>query len=232
MKNRKLSLAFKDKLTKKENLKSCFEFELPEDYITQDHDLYFFLSAYSGPTIAQGHVIHNVRFWDTNHVHDDQDQDTADDRREFHANPHDVVRERVMKSEQQYTSEAYNQQVILHNRMYSKLVSEFIANSEMILKLLESMPQHDVIRSIQQEANQISSRFSLMEEQFTTYDRQVTEYKDYIKKILVERATKRGEGNTNNPANKEQKEIMDSLGSIQTVISQYQTLMSNNHLIE
>jgi hypothetical protein len=34
VKNRKFVLAFKDKLTKKENLKSCFEFELPEDYFT------------------------------------------------------------------------------------------------------------------------------------------------------------------------------------------------------
>jgi hypothetical protein len=102
--------------------------------------MYFFLSAFSGSNIAQEHVIHNIRFWDTNHIHDSDDQDTADDQREFHAKPHDIVRERVMKSEQQYTSEAYNQQVILHNKLYSELVSEFIANSEMILKLLESMP--------------------------------------------------------------------------------------------
>lgn len=169
VKDRKFSLGFKDKLTKKENLKHCFEFELPEDYFTEDHDLYFFLSAFSGVSIPQEHVIHNIRFWDTNHVHDSEGQDTTDDKRDFNAKPHDVMRERVMKSEQQYTTEAYNQQVIKHNKLYSKLVSEFIANSEMILKLLDSMPNHDVIRNIQQEANQISSRFSLMEEQFVNY---------------------------------------------------------------
>lgn len=79
------------------------------------------------------HLIHNIRFYDTNHLHDEVDQDTADMKREFHGKNNDLIRERIMKNDNQFTVEAYNQQLIRHNKVYSKMASEFIANSEMII---------------------------------------------------------------------------------------------------
>jgi hypothetical protein len=110
-----------------------------------------------------------VRFYDTNHLHDSEDQDTADLKRDFHGKTHDMIRERVMKNDQQFTVEAYNQQLIRHNKVYSKMASEFIANSEMMIQVFEKMPRHEIISEITKEISQIRSRFSLMEEQFGTY---------------------------------------------------------------
>ena len=166
-----LSLRFKDKKTGKENVKSCFEFQIPEDYFTEDHDAYIFFSGASGKSIPMEHAIHHVRFYDTNHIHDNQDQDTTDEKRDFHGNSRDMIRQKVMSSEQQYTVEAYNQQLIRHNKLYSKLVSEIIANSEMVILKLEELPQHEVVETISKDAEQISSRFSLLLDQFNGYEK-------------------------------------------------------------
>jgi hypothetical protein len=48
VKNGKVILRFKDKMTGRENAKSCFEIKLPEHYFSEDHDIYLFLSADSG----------------------------------------------------------------------------------------------------------------------------------------------------------------------------------------
>lgn len=99
-------------MTKKENSKHCLEVQLPEDYFTQDHDTYLFFSAYSGSHESNGipneHIIHNVKFYDTLHLHDKEGQDTADEKREFHGRKEDMIRERVVKSDATYTVEAYN----------------------------------------------------------------------------------------------------------------------------
>lgn len=48
VKNNLLTLSFKDKSTGKEDLKPCFEFKVPQDYFSEDHDMYIFFSANSG----------------------------------------------------------------------------------------------------------------------------------------------------------------------------------------
>lgn len=52
VKNKKVWLAFKDKKSGRENLKHCFDLTLPDDYFTEDHDSYIFLSAFSGEQLA------------------------------------------------------------------------------------------------------------------------------------------------------------------------------------
>ena len=48
-KQAKISLAFKDKSTGKENMKYCLEVTLPEHYFSEDHDIYMFMAANAGP---------------------------------------------------------------------------------------------------------------------------------------------------------------------------------------
>jgi hypothetical protein len=91
-KDGKFDVFFKDKKTGKESLKPCLSIKFPEHYFSEDHDIYMFIAADSGPQIPQSHVIHNIKFWDTNHLHDTEDQDSAEEKREFHAKPKDVMR--------------------------------------------------------------------------------------------------------------------------------------------
>lgn len=53
-------------------------------------------------------LVHNVKFYDTNHLHDSLGQDSADEKREFHGKGKDVLRQKIMSSDTQYTQEAYN----------------------------------------------------------------------------------------------------------------------------
>jgi len=86
-----------------------------------------------------------VRFYDLNHIHDSEEQDTADDKREFHGKAKDVLRQKIVTSDSKYTSDSYNRQLIYHNKLYSKVVSEFITNSEMIIQHLHNLPHHEVV---------------------------------------------------------------------------------------
>jgi len=57
------------------------------------------MAANSGQQIPNSHVIHNVRFYDTNHLHDSEEQDTAEEKREFHGKPKDVMRQKILSSD-------------------------------------------------------------------------------------------------------------------------------------
>ena len=87
-----LSLSFKDKKTGKEDLKPCFKQYIPPFYFTVDHDSYIFFAANTGQNIPNQHLIHNVRFYDVNHLHDSEGQDNQDEKREFHGKAKDVMR--------------------------------------------------------------------------------------------------------------------------------------------
>ena len=76
---------------------------LPEHYFSEDHDIYLFLSADSGQQLPMAHHIHNIRFWDINHLHDSEGQDGADEKREFHAKAKDVLRQKIVSSQAVYT---------------------------------------------------------------------------------------------------------------------------------
>jgi hypothetical protein len=43
--------------------------------------------------------------------------------------------------------------------MYSKLVAEFIANSETIVNHLHNLPHHEVVKNLTISAEKIASRF-------------------------------------------------------------------------
>jgi hypothetical protein len=96
IKGKSVWLAFKDKKSGKENLKHCFDLELPADYFTEDHDSYIFLSGYSGEQLGNEMLVHNVKFYDTNHLHDKEGQDTADEKRDFHGKGKDVLRQTIL----------------------------------------------------------------------------------------------------------------------------------------
>ena len=103
-----ITLSFKDAKTGKENLKPCFQLTLPEHYFSEDHDIYMFISANSGEQIPNSHVIHNIRFYDTKHLHDGVEQDTPDEKRAFVGKPKDVMRQKILSSDRQYTIDSYN----------------------------------------------------------------------------------------------------------------------------
>lgn len=51
--------------------------------------------------------------------------------------------------------------------MYSKLVADFIANSETIVSHLHNLPHHEIVRNLTISAEKIGARFQLLENQFT-----------------------------------------------------------------
>ena len=60
-------------------MKSCFKIELPEEYFSEEHDSFMFISTYSGDKIPNEHIIHGVRFHDSHHVsHHVHDEDKVD----------------------------------------------------------------------------------------------------------------------------------------------------------
>ena len=76
---------------------------------------------------------------------------------------------------------------------------------------MHSLPHHQVVTKMNEEASGINARFSLMMEQFTKYRSDVTSYKEYLEKAMKDRVDKRTEGNLQNEGNKEQKQIVTSL---------------------
>lgn len=98
--------------------------------------------------------------------------------------------------------------MIRHNKLYSKLASDFIANSETLIAKLEDMPNHENVKNITMETQQINSRFTLIGDQFSNYKKEIEKYKDFIDGVLKNRVEVRGEGNKDNRANKEQNDLL------------------------
>ena len=98
-----------------------------------------------------------------------------------------------------------------HNKLYSTLVSEFIANQEMIIQHMHNLPNHEIIKNLTEMATTINQRFGLLETQFTKYNTDVSSYRDYLKGITDKRLDTRYEGGAKdgNTFAVEQKEIMD-----------------------
>lgn len=67
-----------------------------------------FLAGNAGPQIPNQHVIHNIRFYDTKHLHDSEGQDTAEEKRIFHGKAKDVMRQKILSSDTEYTIDSYN----------------------------------------------------------------------------------------------------------------------------
>ena len=72
----------------------------------------------------------------------------------------------------------------------------------------------------------------MMDQQFQKYETDVGAYRDYLSNVVKTRDEARNTGNLDNAANREQKEIIDSVAQVQSVIDQYASLVSNNHLID
>jgi len=138
--------------------------------------------------------------------------DSADELKPFKSGKaQDQIRKGHVQMKQEYTLDSYNQQLVKHNKLYSTLVSEFIANQEMIIQHMHNLPNHDIIKNLTGMATNINSRFGLLETQFTKYDTDVKNYRDYLKGITDARVDKRYEGGASegNQFAIEQKEIMD-----------------------
>ena len=68
--------------------------------------------------------------------------------------------------------------------MYSKLVAEFITNSETIVNHLHNLPHHEVVGNLTVSAQKIDSRFKLLENQFIQYNNDLTKYKEYMQNVV------------------------------------------------
>lgn len=135
---------------------------------------------------------------------------------------------------QEYTMDSYNQQLVKHNKLYSTLVSEFIANQETIIQHMHNLPNHEVVKNLTEMATVINSRFGLLETQFTKYNEDVKNYRDYLKGITEQRMNRRYEGGAEdgNQFATEQKQIMDSIKTVKQRLGEYSQVVTTNHLIE
>jgi len=138
----------KDPSTGRESRKPCFEYQLPDDYFTLDHDTYLFVSAKSGDSIPNEHVVHGIRFHDSDHVHDAEEEDKAADLQPFAGKFNDIVRKRAISSQETFTIDSYNKELMRHNSIYSELVSYFISNSETMISHLNNLPHEDIIQNM------------------------------------------------------------------------------------
>jgi hypothetical protein len=86
------------------------------------------MSANAGLKLPNEHIIHQIRFKDTKHLHDSEEVDSEEDKRAFVGKAVDMIRKGAIQKSDEFTTDAYNNQLIRHNKMYSSLVSEFIAN--------------------------------------------------------------------------------------------------------
>lgn len=204
--NGKIDVKFKDPATGRESLKSCFKIELPEDYFSEEHDSFMFISAYSGDKIPNEHIIHGVRFHDSHHVHDEDEVDKAADLKPFSGRYNDIVRKRAIDSRETWTVDSYNKELLRHNQIYSQLASDFIANSETIIRHLGDLPHHEVIQNMTQTSESMKARFSMLNSQFTDYNTDIKTYKEHIENgvnardMSREMTAKKGD----KPAQKEQ----------------------------
>lgn len=72
---------------------------MDNDYFTEDHDIYFFLAAHSNDQVPNEHIIHEIRFFDTNHLHDNEEVDNMDDLKPFTGRHLDQLRKGNIQSE-------------------------------------------------------------------------------------------------------------------------------------
>lgn len=102
--------------------------------------------------------------------------------------------------------------MIKHNHVYSKVVSDFISNQETLLEHLHNLPHHEVLSNLTAVADHISTRFGMMSNQFTKYNKDVSTYMVYLREVTDKRLDKRYEGALeSNPFAMEQKQILEDL---------------------
>ena len=104
---------------------------------------------------ANGMYINKARFQDIKHLHDEEEVDSEEDQRSFvktSKKANDIIRKGAMMMDDTFTIESYNHQLIKHNSIYSKLVSEFISNSELIVSHMARLPHHEVASELAKEA--------------------------------------------------------------------------------
>ena len=97
---------------------------------------------------------------------------------------------------------------------------------------MHNLPHHQVAVKVYEDTNAINSRFSMMDNQFEQYQKDVSEYKNYLTELLKTRHDQREQGHEGNQGNQEQKEILNSVIQVQAVIAQYEKLMDSNHLVK
>ena len=59
---------------------------------------------------------------------------------------------------------------------------------------MHGLPNHNIIKNLTEMATTINSRFGLLETQFTKYNTDVKNYRDYLKGITDQRMNTRYEG--------------------------------------
>ena len=76
---------------------------------------------------------------------------------------------------------------------------------------MHDLPHHDIVSKIAEEAATINGKYTSINGQFQQYEKDVKKYGDYLVKYTAERETIRDEGNMDNEANQEQKQIIEVL---------------------
>lgn len=99
---------------------------------------------------------------------------------------------------------------------------------------MHNLPNHEIVKNLTEMATVINSRFGLLETQFTKYNDDVKNYRDYLKGITEARMNRRYEGGAEdgNTFAKEQKEIMDTVKNVKKKLADYSQVVTTNHLIE
>jgi hypothetical protein len=64
----------------------------------------------------------------------------------------------------------------------------------MIIGHMHNLPNHEIIKNLTEMATTINSRFGLLETQFTKYNSDVKDYRDYLKGVTDTRMNTRYEG--------------------------------------
>jgi hypothetical protein len=87
--------------------------------------------------------------------------------------------------------------------MYSTLVSDFVTNSETIVQHLNNLPHHEVAAEMAKQADTINQRFSMLNNQFSTYQEDMTNYLQWLHDHMNDRKDQRTKGNPENKGNRE-----------------------------
>ena len=115
---------------------------MPDDFFSKDHETFLFIAASSGTNrLANRHEINRISFKDIEHLHDDDELLEPEDQRSWVAKGTDLMAIKQHDQFGEHTIASYNNEQIKHNKLYSELVAEFIANSERIVKNLHSLPR-------------------------------------------------------------------------------------------
>lgn len=163
-------------------------------------------------------------------MHDDNEINTPADEKPFHGKARDMLRKKALFDNSAHTISSYNNAQIKHNELYSTLVAKFIANSERVIANLDNLPDVVTARDITKGAEKLNERFSLLQKQFDGYNKDLTEYKEFVKDLVERRDSERSKGNPEDEAYIEQDNLVGRLDKYLHTIDEFKRTIDAQHL--